>query len=345
MSNTRCLLAGLLLRPVLAFIVVISGVSASGIDDYTDDPEFRPVVTAFHKKDKTESFEALNRLLQTRPNNADAFRLGMLVATGFDQYDELFQFSDSLLRVHPQDKQGLGLTLLYSRALEKYDLYVSTLVSLEMQAPDLSRAMVSIIDDVEEQWSSRGRIEHLLKETAAHLGILALGSPANDDGTPKPRLKNTLKKTLELASTYPAAPIFVSGGAVYSQFTEAVAMKNWLIRKGVDGHRIVVEDLARDTVGNAKNIMPHLSERKVSHLLLVTVDYHLPRSTLIFDGVFQKHGLDVKLIGVAADSDLKGPPLLQRLKLEKIASYRDRSRALGLYSHQEFENLNVIPEL
>ena len=58
--------------------------------------------------------------------------------------------------------------------------------------------------------------------------ILALGSPANDNGTPQPRLLATLKETLAVANQNPTALIFVTGSAVKTKMVEANAMKDWL---------------------------------------------------------------------------------------------------------------------
>lgn len=69
-------------------------------------------------------------------------------------------------------------------------------------------------------------------------GILALGSPVNTNGTPYPRLLNTLTKTLEMASKFLNIPIICSGGHVYTNITESVAMKKWLKNKGINTSRI-----------------------------------------------------------------------------------------------------------
>merc|ERR1719162_1342313 len=133
------------------------------------------------------------------------------------------------------------------------------------------------------------------------MSIIALGSPADDDGTPRPRLLGTLNKTLEAAQQYPDADIFVTGAAVSSNMPEAIAMTKWLTARGIDGSRITKEMKAMDTVGNYEYIAPILRKRGISKVMLITVYYHLNRSSALADAVFENRGLDVEVIGVAGE--------------------------------------------
>jgi len=50
-----------------------------------------------------------------------------------------------------------------------------------------------------------------------------------------------------------ASTIIVSGGAVHSDDNEAVLMREWLLARGVDAARILVEPCARHTTTNLRN--------------------------------------------------------------------------------------------
>merc|ERR1719335_647150 len=145
------------------------------------------------------------------------------------------------------------------------------------------------------------------------MSIIALGSPADDDGTPRPRLLGTLNKTLEAAKAYPNADIFVTGAAVSSNMPEAIAMTKWLTARGVDTKRITMEMKAMDTVGNYEYIAPMLKARGVTKVMLITVYYHLNRSSALADAVFEQRGLKAEVVGVAGESDLKGDDLSKRM--------------------------------
>merc|ERR1719444_618536 len=76
-------------------------------------------------------------------------------------------------------------------------------------------------------------------------------------------------------------------------------MTRWLTARGVDPKRITKEMKAMDTVGNYEYIVPMLRKRGVSKVMLITVHYHLNRSSALADAVFEHRGLPVEVIGVA----------------------------------------------
>lgn len=94
-----------------------------------------------------------------------------------------------------------------------------------------------------------------------NLAIVALGSPANDDGSPRPRLLHTLDSTVALARRHPDVPIFATGAGVATAVPEAAAMAEWLISSGVAPGRVFEERQAQDTVGNYRFLRPLLEER------------------------------------------------------------------------------------
>ena len=61
-------------------------------------------------------------------------------------------------------------------------------------------------------------------------------------------------------------------------------MAKWLMDKGIDKNRIIIEDKSLSTVANAINSCNILANEYpfVTHLAIVTSDYHLARSCLLF---------------------------------------------------------------
>ena len=119
------------------------------------------------------------------------------------------------------------------------------------------------------------------------LCIVVMGYALASNGTMKKELVGRLQTALASAEKYPNAYIVCTGGGTASDkksATEAGEMSKWLIQKGIDPNRIIVEDKAMSTVGNALYTTQILFERypHVTHLALVTSDYHLPRSCLLF---------------------------------------------------------------
>merc|ERR1719316_426284 len=99
-------------------------------------------------------------------------------------------------------------------------------------------------------------------------------------------------------------------------------MTRWLGERGIDTKRITKEMKAMDTVGNYEYIAPMLQKRGVTKVMLITVYYHLNRSSALADAVFEQRGLNVEVVGVAGESDLKDEKLETRMAVEKPASYR-----------------------
>lgn len=119
------------------------------------------------------------------------------------------------------------------------------------------------------------------------LCIVVLGYALADDGSMKKELIGRLETALASAQKYPNALIVCTGGgtAQYNKTaTEAGQMSKWLISNGISKDRIIIEDQSRSTVGNAVNTCKILTQKypQVTHLALVTSDYHLPRASLLF---------------------------------------------------------------
>lgn len=112
--------------------------------------------------------------------------------------------------------------------------------------------------------------------------MIVLGAKVNKDGVSK-TLKQRLDKAIEYYNENKHINIIVSGGQGEDEvMTEGWAMKNYLVKNGVDEDNIILENKATTTLENimfSKEIMEDLNlENKA---LIVTSDYHLFRSRFI----------------------------------------------------------------
>ncbi|WP_299010015.1 YdcF family protein [uncultured Shewanella sp.] len=292
------------------------------------------VLQGFKQGEEKQSQSKLNALIQSSSNPLNLLRQGLTMGGMFDNYDMIFDFADRILVRDPNDIQALYLKALYSYALMRPD-YAQWRDKLTSLQPAAAEVLEKIIVNVDNVWKQDVN-DDLAHVKPSSIGIIALGSPANADGSPKPRLLNTLKRTLILSRNYPQASIFVTGAAVQTRMPESVAMKQWLVKQGVSPSRIIIEDKAQDTMGNASNLLPIIKRKHINQLLLVTVSYHMRRSSLIFNEILQDKIEGYRLLKVSAESDLTGKALSKRLEVEKVSSYRDLSRAIGLYHKEGF---------
>ena len=119
------------------------------------------------------------------------------------------------------------------------------------------------------------------------LCIVVMGYALNANGSMRSELIGRLETAYASAQKYPNAYILCTGGGTAQSNrarTEASEMSKWLINKGIDKSRIIIEDKSLSTVANAINSCNILANEYpfVTHLAIVTSDYHLARSCLLF---------------------------------------------------------------
>lgn len=99
-------------------------------------------------------------------------------------------------------------------------------------------------------------------------------------------------EALRLAQKYPQSRILVSGGdgsMSGSYEGDAAASGRFFPLFGVERDRLVEETTSRTTFENATNTRELLASQGLSHCLLITSGYHMPRSV----GIFRKLGIDI----------------------------------------------------
>jgi uncharacterized SAM-binding protein YcdF (DUF218 family) len=130
------------------------------------------------------------------------------------------------------------------------------------------------------------------------------------------------------AETYLARGATVAvacGGRAWGGLVEADELARMMALGGVPSDAIVRERCSLDTRDNARFAASLLRRRGLSHVLLVTCTWHLPRA----ERVFVASGLTVEGIGVE-------PPdatLLQRLywqQRERLSSWNDARRKMRI---------------
>ena len=163
-----------------------------------------------------------------------------------DSYSEVLNQITKNLQERPNDASSLFLWAMYTAAIHHPD-NIKAFTKLKRTNKHYAKCLEQIISS-----TYKIRTSNHLKQNQNTV-IVALGSPTDEEGKPQMRLQNTLEKTLDVAKAYPSAPIIVTGGAIKNGFTEAFAMKNWLIKQGIDKNRIITESKAYDTLSNAKN--------------------------------------------------------------------------------------------
>jgi vancomycin permeability regulator SanA len=117
-----------------------------------------------------------------------------------------------------------------------------------------------------------------------HLGRadvgLVLGSKVQRDGTPSPRLRARLDRTLELyrAGYFPA--VIVSGATGSEGYDEALVMRDYLVSHGIPAEHVIVDSGGTTTFASAQNAIQIARERRFESFFVVSQYFHLPRARL-----------------------------------------------------------------
>ncbi|MBQ8541561.1 MAG: YdcF family protein [Clostridia bacterium] len=126
--------------------------------------------------------------------------------------------------------------------------------------------------------------------------VIVLGAGIRGDRVTVP-LAYRLNSAIEYHKKNPDAVIVVTGGQGYQEtITEAEAMEKYLLRKGVDPHKIIKEEKATSTNENmrfSKEILDKYFEGDYS-IVVVTNNFHVYRGVQIakiegFENVYRKH--------------------------------------------------------
>ena len=120
-------------------------------------------------------------------------------------------------------------------------------------------------------------------ENPAKHAFIVLGFALNEDGTMTDELIGRLEVAKASALKYPESYVLVTGGVEKNGWTEGRRMRDWLVANGIDESRIIVEEKAPDTAGNATNSFQMLyNDYDVDSVSLITSQYHLKRGSLLY---------------------------------------------------------------
>jgi uncharacterized SAM-binding protein YcdF (DUF218 family) len=121
------------------------------------------------------------------------------------------------------------------------------------------------------------------REAAIILGAAVWGEE------PSPALKERLNKGAELYQKGWVKYLILSGGkGTLKRKSEAIAMKEYLIKQGIPEDRLILEDQSTNTKENLQYVKKLLEKYQFGEVYLVTHDYHMYRGLLYAE----KAGID-----------------------------------------------------
>ena len=153
-----------------------------------------------------------------------------------------------------------------------------------------------------------GKVAKTLAPYPNYDAIIVLGAQVKPDRTLSVQLTWRMDAAAEAYVKKPV-PIVVCGAQGPDEpCTEAEAMKEYLLGKGVPGELILTDPESFNTSENLENAR-HLLEAypDVKRVLIVTSDYHVPLGCLLFSEqfIFTSYATGLDLISVTANAGYK----------------------------------------
>ncbi|WP_280400011.1 YdcF family protein [Nocardia carnea] len=155
-------------------------------------------------------------------------------------------------------------------------------------------------------------------------GIVVFGYGLLPDGTPRPELVDRLQAAWLQAIASPFSPIVVSGNNPSNGITEAEAMRNWLVGRGIPAQRIQLENRAGSTVQNALYSAQILRDLGVFSVVAVTSPNHIRRA------VTDLYIAGIRVIGATTSLDQLVSQLPPPSRQAQYNIYLDATRTFGL---------------
>lgn len=126
---------------------------------------------------------------------------------------------------------------------------------------------------------------------------------------------------------------------------ECTIMANYLVKKGVPKSKILKESWSFDTIGNAyAALLHHAIPKNLRNFLIITSDFHMPRTKSIFKKVFSLYPLDIfKLEFLETESKIS----ISEKEKQSLKNWEERSKNIHTlcdmhdFIHQEHNAYNV----
>ena len=135
-------------------------------------------------------------------------------------------------------------------------------------------------------------------EAPRYDAVLIPGGGVRDAGEPPPWVRRRLDRAVEVhrgerviclsaGTTHRAPPRDAEGFPVF----ESVVSAEYLIRRGIDRRKVLIETCSYDTIGNAYfSRVIHCEPLGLRRLLVITSEFHVARTRAVFEWVYRLPG-------------------------------------------------------
>lgn len=299
---------------------------------YTDIPELNTIVTWLNNWQFETALNQLDILISEGRHQVDALLLkGEVLALFEENYIAIEVFNEVLKKDAGNVYALIGRLIQLDRIqAEQSEIYhtQSKLKQVSSKVHDYFVETKTFMNTHKDSFNKHCQIDDI--DT-----ICVCGYFLHSDGSLPTKLQSRLNKVIELANRSKEVKIVLSGGAVQNQYSEAEAMKNYLIGAGIAPNRIVTYNQARDTVGNVMEFVDYLRNNLSKRACVITSKDHLPRAWMSLSIGLSKAGLAIDLYGDAPNEQVDQNMIVKEHQL----NYQTLFRVAGLFEKREISKM------
>ena len=292
-------------------------------------------------KGDQEVIEAIfNQVIELDPLNTDYQRSLAATMVINNKLDQAVSILENIVAVEPTNYEALVQYYVYS-GIQNDSFDKKTLETLRELNPTKTaqlEADFKVIEDIRSQ-----EVPTEIKQYEDNHLFVLLGYALDEDGKMQETMENRLNYALDLLEKNPTSKIILSGGVPKKGNTEASVMNEWLLDKGIDKERIIIEGLATDTVENSLFSMRQAHELETSgKMTVISSASHVRRALSTFktaNRIINETSTDQT---VDFDIDAVGEPDSDEIikasdDKERLVVYRDVLRVEGFWQYPHLQ--------
>lgn len=300
---------------------------------YMNIPECLEIIYDLNNWQLVTALEKIDELIQRKPQlTVELWRLKVEIFGLYDKYEDLYNQCEVILNYLPDDPQALFLTSIYGQIKGIKVENNTKFKRLDQVHPELAYRLLNLKEFVETN-SQRTDFEYELNDIQDIEFIGMFGYLVKADGSLAETTAKRASKALELAERYTDADVLISGGAVNSPYIEAMGIKNWLMERGLEEERIIIDPFAKDTVGNILAITEAIKQKNVTRAAVVSSLDHLPRCYIGTNLQLAHREVDCEVYGAAYEKPGSHPIS----SAESYRKYQTLLRSAGFFTKADFD--------
>lgn len=319
---------------------------------YENDEYLKDDVVLFRRWQWGALYDSLAKKAKENPAYLNTYRLQAEAYLIKSQYDAALSALDKVLRYNHDDVYALGLSAYIQHIQGNMLQRESRLKALKAVSQKCHDDVVGLINDVsgylQEDLEDGLKFSKSMNYDA--IGVLGVSpdSKGNPQGSGILRAKDAVKAAYysRALKTSDNPKIIVSGGAIDTPYSEAKAIGNYIVKNStamakslgiigendtysVYGDDVIMDENARDTVGNAIGICKAMVENNLHKLVVIASEDQIMRAYCIFKSYIKANNLDITVSTHAVGGNSAGNGALKY-------SYVCAASAFGLFTKDDY---------